>query len=184
MFALKIFRKKSCLKIALALTIWLSVIELSHKSLAQNNTIIDPQLPTSLAACIPNQPPGLIVKTELVSQTQIDSKTYYFFYAFDEPNSPYPSNLIISLEANRCYLEHFNPNSDPIPLAESIGQQAARNLTLGRYQGEIEKIGFQGLQNRVNSWAKNGQGYTLWDEEEWALRQLGINIPAVLLNPN
>lgn len=175
-----IFRKKSRFWIAIALASWLIVVGANRGALSQASSTN--RLPQQITACIPNQPPGLVAEIEPVSQTQMGSKTYYFFYAYDEPNSPYPSNLVISTEGTQCHLEHFNPTSDPVPLAKTLPQQVARNLTLGRYQKEVKKIGLQGLQERVNSWASQSQGYVLWDEEEWALRQLSIQIPNSLIN--
>ncbi|NJO93859.1 MAG: hypothetical protein HC820_04970 [Hydrococcus sp. RM1_1_31] len=173
-------KKKSRYWVALALVCWLAIIGFDNITQAQTSSNLNSQLSRQIEACVPNSPPGAIAKIELVSQTKIKSKTYFYFYAYDEPKSPYPSNLVISVEAQNCHLEHFNPMNDPIPLAKTVPQQVARNLVFGRYQGEIKKIGLQGLQERVNSWASQSQGYVLWDEEQWALRQLNIQIPASL----
>ena len=76
-------------------------------------------------------------------------------------------------------MDHFNPMNDPIPLAQTLPQEAARELTLDRYERVIAQIGRDGLQDRIDSWDTNAGG--LWDEEEWALEQLGMDIPAGLL---
>lgn len=149
-------------------------------------------------SCIPDNPPGIVEEVELAGQAEVGGTAYYYFYAYDTdiPNNPenaadptapnyegYPSDLVISIAEGECTMEHFNPMNDPIPLAQAIPQQAARLLTLDRYQRTIAQIGRDGLQVRINSWAENPgvNGTTLWDEEQWALEQLGMDIPASLI---
>lgn len=148
--------------------------------------------------CIPDNPPGFIKEVEIAGQAEVDGTTYYYFYAYqsevpenpenpDDPTAPnyegYPSNLVISVTDGTCSMDHFNPMNDPIPLAQTLEQEVARLLTLDRYQRTIEQIGRDGLQARIDSWAEDPgvNGTTLWDEEQWALEQLGMDIPESLI---
>ena len=153
------------------------------------------QLKAAVEACIPNNPPGIVKNVDLGATATVDDRTYYFFYAYDgpipenpepsDPNQPnyegYPSNLVISVNAQGCRMDHFNPMNDPIPLAQTLPRDVARLLTLDRYERTIEQIGRDGLQARINSWEATPLGSKLWDEEQWALEQLGMDIPPELI---
>jgi len=142
-----------------------------------------------VASCIPGTP-FQIENVDLAGYAEVNDRDYYYLYAYqgEIPENPeagetnfegYPSNLVISVASGRCRMDHFNPMNDPIPLAQTLPQEAARELTLDRYQRTIAQIGRDGLQGRIDSWDTGAGG--LWDEEQWALEQLGMDIPAGLL---
>lgn len=151
------------------------------------------ELKAMVSECIPNNPPGIVKNVDLAASTQVEGREYFYFYAYDgpipenpEPENPeepnyqgYPSDLVISVGADGCQDEHFNPMNDPIPLATTLPQEVARQLVLNRYERVIAQIGRDGLQARINSWDTSG---SLWDEERWALQQLEMQIPPGLLD--
>ncbi len=167
---------------------------------AQSETPDAATLREQVMACIPDNPPGIVEAVEVAGLAEVDGTDYIYLYAYDteipantensnDPTAPnyeaYPSNLVISVTDGACEMEHFNPMGDPIPLAQTLDQEVARLLTLDRYQRTIEQIGRDGLQARINRWAEDsgGNGSYLWDEEQWALEQLGMAIPESLLDP-
>ena len=169
---------------------------------AQSETPDAATLREQVMACIPDTPPGIVEAVEVAGLAEVDGANYIYFYAYDTPEVPantensndptapnyeaYPSDLVISVAADgACAMEHFNPMGDPIPLAQNLDREVARRLTLDRYQRTIEQIGRDGLQARINRWAEDPgvQGAYLWDEEQWALEQLGMAIPDSLLDP-
>ena len=128
--------------------------------------------PAAINACIPRQQ---VSKTELLSTTQLSGTTYYLFNAY-ELNDTQGAELIISLNNNRCRKVFYNPMGDSIALASVVPQSVARQLTLGRYRRELNRIGKSAFQQQINQSA--GTGNTTWfDEQIWALRQLGITVP-------
>ena len=193
---IKLFRR---LAYALA-TLMLVVACASLRVVAQSETPDAVTLREQVMTCIPDDPPGIVEAVEVAGLAEVDGTDYIYFYAYDtaipentensnDPTAPnyeaYPSNLVISLTDGACEMEHFNPMGDPIPLAQTLDQEVARRLTLDRYQRTIEQIGRNGLQARINRWAEDPgvQGAYLWDEEQWALEQLGMAIPESLLDP-
>lgn len=168
---------------------------------AQQQTPVQPDaqvLQEQVMSCIPDNPPGIVKEVQLAALAEVEDTTYYYFYAYqsevpenpenpDDPTAPnyegYPSNLVISVADGTCSMDHFNPMNDPIPLAQTLEWGVARLLVLDRYQRTIEQIGRDGLQARIDSWAEDAgvNGTTLWDEEQWALEQLGMDIPASLI---
>jgi hypothetical protein len=178
--------------LALVATVAASILALDawRASVASQVKEIDTtELRRQVSDCIPNSP-FQIENVDLAGYAAVDDRDYYYLYAYqgEIPENPeagdtnfegYPSNLVISTAGGQCRMDHFNPMNDPIPLAQTISQEAARELTLDRYQRTIAQIGRDELQERIDSWDTGAGG--LWDEEEWALKQLGMDIPAGLL---
>lgn len=131
------------------------------------------QLSVALKPCIPSDQ---VAKTELVSQARLNNTTYYLLSAY-ELNDTQGTDLVISLQGERCKQLFYNPMGDSIPLANSVSKKVARQLTLGRYQQEIKKIGRQKFQQQINESASQEKQVTWWDEEVWALRELGLKVP-------
>lgn len=140
-------------------------------SVASRPSIAQP--PPSLDACIP-QP--LVVQTEQIGSTQIEGETYYLLIAYEEVDER-GSDLIISITNGQCELKFWNPMGDPIPFADSIPLPAARQLTLASYQHAIEKVGREAFDESVAEAIEQGAAEFLLEEEKWALRQLGFEIP-------
>lgn len=131
------------------------------------------QMPAALQPCVPS---NQVAKTELVSKTRSENTEFYLLSAY-EANDTQATDLIISLQGDRCKEVFFNPMGDAIPLANSVGKQVARQLTLGRYQREIKKIGREKFQQQIDETAAEAKQVAWWDEEVWALQQLGLKVP-------
>ena len=171
-------------------------LSLSIATRASARVTIPQEISAPIHSCINSiEPPGLVRAVDIAGTTTVDDTEYYYLYAYDQevPSSPepssaespnwtgYPSNLVISLQSDRCKIEHLGTPGDRIPLASVVNQVAARNLTLNRFERVIEAIGRKNFIARVESWNTNNGQYSLWDEEEWALNQLDIDIPEKLL---
>ena len=157
---------------------------------------IPQEIPESIHSCINSiEPPGLVRAVDVAGTATVEATDYYYLYAYDQevPDNPepasadspnwvgYPSDLIISLQSDRCEIDHLGTPGDHIALESVVSQVAARNLTLDRYERVIETIGRANFVARVESWNTGDGQYSLWNEEEWALNQLGIDIPEGLL---
>lgn len=157
---------------------------------------IPQEIPEPIHSCINSiEPPGLVRAVDVAGTTAVEGSEYYYLYAYDQeiPDNPeptsaespnwagYPSDLVISSQSDRCEIEHLGTPGDRIPLASVVSQVAARNLTLNRFERVIGAIGRENFIARVESWNTGDGQYSLWDEEEWALNQLGIDIPEELL---
>jgi len=166
-------------------------------ALRANAQVTIPQaVPESVHTCINSiEPPGLVRAVDIAGTASIEGTDYYYLYAYDQevPDNPepvsadspnwvgYPSDLVISSQSDRCKIEHLGTPGDHISLASVVSQAAARNLTLNRFERVIEAIGRANFVTRVASWDTGDGQYSLWDEEEWALNQLNIDIPEGLL---
>ena len=131
-------------------------------SLAQSSNV-----PATVNSCIPK---AQVARTELVSSTTLRGKTYYLLAAYEQ-GDPVASDLIISTANKSCRREFYNPTGDRLALATSIPQTVARQLTLQRYQREIQRIGRAAFEQQVKKSSSN----RWFDEERWALQQLGIH---------
>jgi len=162
----------------------------ANQALSQTNTAYTTaEIEQAVSPCVPDAP-FVIEGLDVAGSATVDGRDFFYLYAYDGPvpDNPeegetnyegYPSNLVISVgDGGQCRRDHFNPMNDPIPLASELSQPVARELTLSRYRNVIDAIGREGLQQRIDSWDTSG---TLWDEEQWALQQLGMDIPPALL---
>ena len=134
-------------------------------------------IPETVSRCIPQQTRQPIVRSELIGSSQLQGKDYYLLAAYTE-NSQAPTNLIIAVTNGRCEEVFFNPMGDRVPFASVVPQSVAQQLTLARFQREIQRIGKDRFQQQVSEGAASTQNPTWFAEEVWALRQLGITVPA------
>ncbi|NJM99488.1 MAG: hypothetical protein HC800_22200 [Phormidesmis sp. RL_2_1] len=157
---------------------------------------IPQEIPESIHGCINSiEPPSLVRAVDVAGTATVENTDYYYLYAYDQevPDNPepasadspnwvaYPSDLVISLQSDRCEIERLGTPGDHIDLASVVSQVAARSLTLNRFERVIEVIGRENFIARVDSWDTGDGQYSLWDEEAWALNQLDIDIPEGLL---
>lgn len=134
------------------------------------------RIPDAIKACLPTRTRPAIVRSELITQTRSQDKTYYLLSAL--PASSNGIDLVISANGNRCAQEFFNAPGDTVSLTSVVGQEIARKLAFGRYQHEIEQLGRRKLQQQIKqAAASNGVFYP---EDIWALKQLGFSIPATV----
>jgi hypothetical protein len=132
-----------------------------------------------LQACIPDWD-GYFDRVELIGQTRYRGKDYFLLYLY-QPKTQYPDPLVISLptEGGHCTQEFLNVTGDDISLSQALGnREIARQLKLSFYQQELKKLGREGLQRSINEKASEGDRLEWFEEDVWALQQLGIAIPA------
>lgn len=175
---LKIFCKTElCAKkippnIPIGLVSLFSVLIISTAS-AKSPLNSEARLPAALNACIPSDQAA---KVEPIGKVRVSGIEYYLLSAY-ELNDTQGTDLVISLQGDRCKQVFYNPMGDPIPLANALGKQVARQLTLSRYQRKIKELGRDKFQQQINESATNSKQVVWWDEEAWALRQLGLKVP-------
>lgn len=156
--------------LALASLIGVLIINTSH---VKTQTTNSGKLPAALKPCIPSVQ---VARVSLISTAHSNNVEYYLLSAY-ELNDTQGNDLIISLTGNRCKDIFYNPMGDAIPLSSSVSKEIARQLTLGRYQQTIKKIGQEKFQQQVNESASEKKQVVWWDEEVWALQQLGFKVP-------
>jgi hypothetical protein len=130
-------------------------------SSAQSNGI-----PAVVDPCIPK---AQVARAEVIGSTTAQGKNYYLLAAYEQ-GDPVASDLIISTANRSCRREFYNPTGDRLSLASAVPQTVARQLTLKRYQREIKRIGRAEFEQQV----KQSRSDRWFDEETWALQQLGI----------
>lgn len=175
---LKIFRKTrfsarkihTSIPIALASLFGALVISTASANSPANS---ETRLPAALKPCIPSDQAA---KVKPIDKVRLSGIEYYLLSAY-ELNDTQGTDLVISLQGDRCKQVFYNPMGDPIPLANAVGKQVARQLTLGRYRRKIKEIGRDKFQQEINESAANSKQVFWWDEEVWALRQLRLKVP-------
>jgi hypothetical protein len=123
---------------------------------------------STVDSCIPK---NQVARSELIGTTQSQGKRYYLLAAYEQGDS-IASDLIISTTNGRCERKLYNPTGDRLALASVVPQTVARQLTLKRYQREIQRIGQPAFEKQLD----RAQSNRWFDEEVWALQQLGISL--------
>lgn len=150
----------------------LTILGSAHLTRAQNSP-----LPGVLKGCLPTQTRPPIVRVEAIAQTRLNNQDYYLLSAY--PASGPGIDLVISVANRQCKQEFFNPTGDTGSLTQVIGQDAARQLALGRYRREVRQFGKARVQQQINQAAAAPNG-VFYPEDVWALRQLGFSIPTTV----
>ncbi len=136
-----------------------------------------PSIPETVSRCIPQQTRQPIVRSELIGSSRLQGKDYYLLATYTGSSQP-PTNLIIAVTSGSCEEVFFNPMGDRVPFASVVPQSVAQQLTLAQFRREIQRIGKDRFQQQVSQGATSTQNPTWFAEEIWALRQLGIAVPA------
>ncbi len=123
---------------------------------------------SSVSACIPK---NQVARSDLIGTTQFQGKTYSLLAAYEQ-GDPIGSDLIISVTNGACERKLYNPTGDRLALASAVPQPVARQLTLQRYRREIKRIGKPTFEKQLD----RTQQSRWFDEEVWALQQLGIQL--------
>jgi hypothetical protein len=134
-------------------------------------------LSANIIPCIPQENRQPISQIIPISETEFQGQTYHLLSVYFS-SDPHPSNLIIASTYDSCQEVFYNPMGDAIALSQVVPQEVAQQLTLGRYQREIERIGLDAFQQQVSQSAPSRESVTWAEEEVWALQQLGIEIPS------
>jgi hypothetical protein len=138
------------------------------------------QIPESVSSCIPERIRKPVARVDNLSNYAFESATYYLFGLLEEgqPANAPPVLLVIKTTGQDCHELFFNPAGEPVQLAQFMPQTVARRLTLGLYEHQIDKIGIDKFKADIAKVTASRASITWFDEEVWALRQLGIEIPS------
>ncbi|MGI0492530.1 hypothetical protein ACN4EG_12150 [Alkalinema pantanalense CENA528] len=117
------------------------------------------------------------MRSELIGSSRLQGKDYYLLATYTE-NSQAPTNLIIAVRNGSCEEVFFNPMGDRLSFSSAVPRSVAQQLTLAQYRHEIQRMGKDRFQQQVSQGAASTQNPTWFAEEVWALRQLGIAVPA------
>ena len=153
---------------------WLGVMEAIALTLTSHLPIQAQAggIPAVLNSCIPS---NQVARAELIGTTRLQETEYYLLAAYEQGDEV-GSDLVISAAGGACKRILYNPMGDRLALSSQVPQAVARQLTLQRYQREIDRIGREAFQQQVNQ-STSGESITWYDEEIWALKQLGISVP-------
>ncbi|MGG6269006.1 hypothetical protein ACQ4M3_30740 [Leptolyngbya sp. AN03gr2] len=157
----KSFRKSLLVQIGVLFFVGWIVLAIAPSS-AQLSDI-----PSAANPCIPK---AQVARAEVIGSTTVQGKNYYLLAAYEQ-GDPVASDLIISIANESCRRELYNPTGDRLALASAVPQTIARQLTLQRYQREIKRIGRAAFEQQI----KQSRSDRWFDEENWALQQLGIH---------
>jgi hypothetical protein len=138
------------------------------------------QVPESVASCIPDRIRKPVARVDNLANYAFEEETYYLFGLLEEgqPANAPPVLLVIKAMGQDCHEVFFNPAGETVQLAQFMPQTVARRLTLGLYEHQIDKIGIDKFKADIAKVTASRASITWFDEEVWALRQLGIEIPS------
>jgi hypothetical protein len=137
------------------------------------------QIPENLAACIPTETRKPIDRADPIANYTFEGETYHLLSAFEvgESAEALPTTLVIKTTEQGCEAVFFNPGGETVQLASTMPLEVARHLTLGLYEHQISKIGIEQFKTDILEATRSATVITWFDEEIWALQQLGIPIP-------
>jgi hypothetical protein len=142
------------------------------------------QVPENLAACLPKQTRLPIARVDNGANYVFEGETYYLLSLFFkkvvdgvESIDTLPTTFVAKTTGQGCKAVFFNPGGETVQLASVMPQEVARHLTLGLYEDQIKKIGIDKFKADILATTRSETSVTWFDEELWALRQLGIPIP-------
>jgi hypothetical protein len=137
------------------------------------------QVLESVSSCIPERIRRPVAYVDNVSNYAFEGETYYLFGLLEEgkPVDSPPVLLVVKTTGQDCQEVFFNPGGETVQFAQVMPQTVARRLTLGLYEHEIDKIGIDKFKADIVKVAGSRTSIIWFDEEVWALRQLGISIP-------
>jgi hypothetical protein len=164
----------------LASHFWLLIVVGMLLTIGLGHLPLDAQTPDiseTVSRCIPQHTRQPIVRSELIGSRRLQGKDYYLLATYTE-NNQQPTNLIVAVTNGRCEEVFFNPMGDRVPFASAVPRSVAQQLTLAQYRREIQRIGKDRFQQQVNQGAVSTPNPIWFAEEVWALRQLGITVPA------
>ncbi|NBD31703.1 MAG: hypothetical protein GVY17_01685 [Cyanobacteria bacterium] len=139
------------------------------------------KVPLSALGCFVNREAYDIEQVDLWGQTTLDHLTYYYLAAYTD-SSGFPHDLVITVNSdNQCKVKLFDPIGEGVPLSSSLPTGVARELKRQRYQHYVDKYGNSSLASQVKAIATGEETVSWFDEEVWALRELGITIPDVVV---
>jgi len=135
------------------------------------------KVPLPVLACLRNREAYEIEQVDLWGQTTLDHLTYYYLAAYTD-SSGYPHDLVIAVNSdNQCKVKLFDPIGEGVPLSSSLPTGVARELRRQRYQYYVDEYGNSSLASQVKAIAAGEETVSWFDEEVWALRELGITVP-------
>ena len=116
-------------------------------------------------------------RVEQIGTSRQQAQTYYLLAAYEQGDEA-ASDLVVSAAGKTCQRLFYNPTGDRTPLAGSMPLVVAQQLTLQRYRKELNEMGRSALQQQALSASESAEQW--FAEETWALKQLGIAVPATL----
>ncbi|PSB49195.1 hypothetical protein C7B80_03075 [Cyanosarcina cf. burmensis CCALA 770] len=116
-------------------------------------------------------------RVEPIGTARQQAQTYYLLAAYEQGDEA-ATDLVVSTTGKTCQRLFYNPTGDRTPLAGSMPQTVAQQLTLQRYRKQLDRMGKSALQQQAVSASESGVQW--FAEETWALKRLGIAVLATL----
>ena len=154
-------------------------LSLSHKASNPVQTTrpqIDSAIPVSVQGCFPEK----VMQAELLGKVE-GPISYFYVGIYGASRGDYREH-IFSLKQSSC--NSLNGSLDEIeqPIGQFVDQAIARELSLQRYRGVIQKLGGkEHLEAALAEEVERNKGRVYLDASYfWALKQLNVVIPTGL----
>ncbi|AFZ33538.1 hypothetical protein [Chroococcidiopsis sp. TS-821] len=116
-------------------------------------------------------------RVEQIGTARLQAQAYYLLAAYEQGDED-ATDLVVAATGKTCQRLFYNPTGDRTPLAGSMPLAVAQQLTLQRYRKELNEMGRSALQQQAISASESAEQW--FAEETWALKRLGIAVPATL----
>ena len=126
-------------------------------------------------ACLSAQPHATSGGSEkLVSQYEGDSTDYWLYYTYGalDTEQQYAMELVLTTTANSCDVAYWNAAGHSFSYSSVVPMDVAKQFSLAGFQQHLDSVG----QQAFAAYYASADPSLFFEEDLWALRQLGISL--------
>jgi hypothetical protein len=133
------------------------------------------QSSSSAPSCLSAQPHATSGGSEkLVHRFEGVSTDYWLYYSYgaQDTEQQYAMELIITTTDDSCDVAFWNAPGHSFAYSKVVPMDVAKQFSLAGFQQHLEAVG----QAEFEDYYESADPSTFFEEDRWALRQLGVNI--------
>jgi hypothetical protein len=133
------------------------------------------QSSSSTPSCLSAQPHATSGGSEkLVYRFEGVSTDYWLYYSYgaQDTEQQYAMELIITTTDDSCDVAFWNAPGHSFAYSKVVPMDVAKQFSLAGFQQHLEAVG----QAEFEDYYESADPSTFFEEDRWALRQLGVNI--------
>jgi hypothetical protein len=96
----------------------------------------------------------------------------YYSYGAQDTEQQYAMELIITTTDNSCNVAFWNAPGHSFAYSKFVPMDVAKQFSLAGFQQHLEAVG----QAEFEEYYESADPSTLFEEDKWALRQLGVAV--------
>jgi hypothetical protein len=125
--------------------------------------------------CLSTQPHATSGGSEkLVYRFEGVNTDYWLYYSYgaQDTEQQYAMELIITTTDNSCNVAHWNAPGHSFAYSQFVPMDVAKQFSLAGFQQHLEAVG----QAEFEAYYESANPSEFFEEDKWALRQLGVNM--------